>query len=127
MEAGETKPKHVITPANWRQYTDRIHQKSMEKAGIEIPSFEEAIFLGLAQAGEAGELANVIKKMWRDGQSEELFHKMVGEMADVLIYLDHLMNTFKLQATAVICKKVHELVNERHPEWFDDFQPTQVN
>jgi len=98
----------------------------MEKMEIQLGSFEESVFLGLAQAGEAGELANVIKKQWRDGQTEELHKAMRGEIADVMIYLDHLLNAYKLSATAIICEKVQELT-ERWPEYFEDFEPQKAN
>jgi NTP pyrophosphatase (non-canonical NTP hydrolase) len=42
---------------------------------------------GNALAGEVGELCNIIKKIDRDGPSEELFVALGKEMADVLGYL----------------------------------------
>ena len=126
MSSEQTGSKHTVTPGNWRQYADRIHTKAMEKMEIPQGTFEEAVFLALATGGEAGEFQNVVKKMWRDGQSEELHKKMRGEIADVLIYLDHFLNSFQLSATAIICEKVQELT-ERWPEYFEDFEPQKAN
>jgi NTP pyrophosphatase (non-canonical NTP hydrolase) len=116
--------QHQVTLQNWRQYAERIHSTCMDKMEIERGSLTEAVFLGLAQAGESGELANVIKKMWRDEQTEELHKKMRGEIADILIYLDHLLQAFNLTASSVIIEKVQELT-ERWPEYFKDWSPTE--
>jgi NTP pyrophosphatase (non-canonical NTP hydrolase) len=77
-------------------------------------------FLSLALCGEAGELANLIKKDWRgDGGIDERRQKIVKELADVAGYVfliaaelgvDLLMETFN---------KVHE-VEQR--EAFKDYQ-----
>jgi NTP pyrophosphatase (non-canonical NTP hydrolase) len=45
-------------------------------------------FLTLALCGEAGELANLVKKAWRQSHTEEeLRAKMEGEATDILVYL----------------------------------------
>jgi NTP pyrophosphatase (non-canonical NTP hydrolase) len=98
----------------------------MENMEIEPGSLTEAVFLALASGGEMGEFQNIVKKMWRDGQSEELHKKMRGELADVLIYFDHFMNAFQLSASAIIMEKVQELT-ERWPHMFEDFTPTKAN
>lgn len=126
MDSVETQPKHTVTVGNWRQYADRIHTTCMDKMEVEKGSLTEAVFLALASGGEMGEFQNIVKKMWRDGQSPELHKKMRGELADVLIYLDHFMNAFQLSASEVIVEKVQELT-ERWPEYFTDFQPTKAN
>ena len=54
-------------------------------------------FMGLAVAGEVGELANVIKKIWRGSVDEdkmkELFNALDEEAVDVLIYLCEIVLT----------------------------------
>jgi NTP pyrophosphatase (non-canonical NTP hydrolase) len=114
-----------VTLQNWRQYATRIHSTCMSQMEIERSSLTEAVFLGLAQAGESGELANIIKKMWRDGQTEELHKKMRGEIADVIIYLDHLLEAFNLTAGEVIVEKMNILV-ERWPQYFEGWAPGEV-
>lgn len=48
-------------------------------------------FMALALAGETGELANVIKKIWRghvdENKMQQLFEALDEEAVDVLIYL----------------------------------------
>jgi NTP pyrophosphatase (non-canonical NTP hydrolase) len=46
-----------------------------------------AAFYALGLAGEAGEVANVVKKMVRDGSSADLRASLGIELADVLTYL----------------------------------------
>jgi NTP pyrophosphatase (non-canonical NTP hydrolase) len=125
-ESTTLEPRHKVTPGNWRQFSDRIHTACMEQMEIEKGSLTEAVFLGLAQAGESGELANVIKKMWRDGQTPEMHKKMRGEIADILIYLDHLLGAFQLSASQVMVEKIQELT-ERWPQYFEDFEPQKAN
>lgn len=114
--------KHVVTPDNWRQYGSRIHQEAMKKMEITPGSLDEAIFLTLAASGEMGELANVVKKMWRDGQNADLSEKLTEELADVFIYLDHLVQLFQLQPSHICAKKLQALT-ERWPDYFKDWAP----
>jgi hypothetical protein len=113
-----------VTPQNWRQISDRIHSQCMEKMGVARGSLEEVVFLGLALGGEAGEMNNIIKKMWRDGQNEETARALPMECADVMIYMDHLLNALNVQVTAIICAKLQELVL-RWPEYFKDWKPVE--
>ena len=51
-------------------------------------------FMALALAGEAGEFANLVKKMWRgSGRYQDLEEKLIEEATDIFIYL---MNIFAL-------------------------------
>ncbi len=43
-------------------------------------------FLALALAGEAGELANVVKKDWRGSDIEYFSEEVLDELADIFIY-----------------------------------------
>jgi len=43
-------------------------------------------FLSLALCGEAGELANLVKKHWRDGDVRPIGQPAMDEVADVIIY-----------------------------------------
>lgn len=125
-QTAEDKPKHIITPANWREYSNHMHAVFMERMEIERGTLTEAIFLALEGGGEYGEFMNVMKKMWRDGQNEDLFKKMHKELADILIILDHIMASFNLSATEVIVDKVQELT-ERWPDIFEGFEPSKPN
>lgn len=52
-------------------------------------------FLALALCGEAGELANMIKKRWRDGA--DLTAEIRDEIADIRVYLELLAKCFGIE------------------------------
>jgi NTP pyrophosphatase (non-canonical NTP hydrolase) len=52
-------------------------------------------YLALALCGEAGELANMIKKRWRDGA--DLKAEIIEEIADIRIYLELLAKCFGIE------------------------------
>lgn len=54
-------------------------------------------FLALALCGEAGELANLIKKRWRDGK--DLQAECRDEIADIRVYLELLAKCFNIEGT----------------------------
>lgn len=52
-------------------------------------------FLALALCGEAGELANMIKKRWRDGV--DLSEDIRDEIADIRVYLELIAKCFNIE------------------------------
>jgi len=52
-------------------------------------------FLALALCGEAGELANMIKKRWRDGA--DLSNEIREEICDIRVYLELLAKCFGIE------------------------------
>ena len=75
-------------------------------------------FLALAICGEAGELANNIKKQWRGDfriDSFEYRQKVLKEIADIQIYLFHLAESFDTNIDACVAIKLPELL-ARWPE-----------
>ncbi len=54
-----------------------------------------SVFLALALCGEAGELANMIKKRWRDGVG--LSEEIRDEIADIRVYLELLARCFGIE------------------------------
>ncbi len=52
-------------------------------------------FLALALCGEAGELANYIKKRWRDGA--DLSEEIKDEIADIRVYLELIAKCFNIE------------------------------
>lgn len=72
---------------------------------------ERLRFLALAIAGEAGELANLIKKEWR-GDVLDFRQWLVdkqpeigAEMADIMLYMNHMANLLSLDLEEEIVKK----------------------
>lgn len=62
-----------------------------------FPSYssQDERFLALALCGEAGELANMIKKRWRDGV--DLSDDIRDEIADIRVYLELLAKCFDIE------------------------------
>ena len=56
-------------------------------------------FLALALCGETGELANMIKKRWRDGA--DLAEEIRDEIADIRVYLELLAKCFGIEGPAL--------------------------
>lgn len=73
-------------------------------------------FMGLALSGEVGELANVIKKIWRGSVEEdkmvELFDALDEEAVDVLIYLCEIILT-AVPDFDKVWKEKHVVLHER--------------
>src|SRR5688572_20105156 len=73
-----------------------------------FPSYssQDERFLALALCGEAGELANIIKKRWRDGV--DLSDEARDEIADIRVYLELLAKCFGIEG-----EKLDERVKEK--------------
>jgi len=88
-----------------------IHEKMTAHLFPSYASTDER-FLALAICGEVGELANMIKKRWRDGI--DLAPEIREELADIRIYLELLAKCFNIegekldQAVETKLKKVIE-------------------
>lgn len=67
---------------------------------------------GNAMAGECGEACNVVKKIDRDGWSEELQLKLAKELADVVTYADLLAARYGIDLGHAVATKFNE-VSER--------------
>lgn len=71
-------------------------------------------FLALALCGEAGELANMIKKRWRDGV--DLSEDIRDELADIRVYLELLAKCFGIEGIKLDVRVEEKLqkVVEKH-------------
>lgn len=71
-------------------------------------------FLALALCGEAGELANLIKKRWRDGT--DLTEKIREEICDIRVYLELIAKCFDIEGDKLDMAVVEKLkaVAARH-------------
>lgn len=90
-----------------------LHEK-MTKGLFPPYASEDERFLTLALCGEVGELANMIKKRWRDGV--DLTAEIREEIADIRIYLELLANCFNISGSLLddeVEAKLHKVV-EKH-------------
>ena len=89
-----------MTPV-WAEEIFAIHERALRrKKKIEPWSIEDVRFLALALAGEAGELANNIKKEWRgdDDKGDPRFTTANHEeLVDIRIYVELLAKAFNNQ------------------------------
>jgi NTP pyrophosphatase (non-canonical NTP hydrolase) len=65
--------------------TDLTHDR--DAAGDDRQTMPLDVFYALGMAGEVGEVANVVKKIQRDGGGDALYDQLGAELADVLTYL----------------------------------------
>jgi NTP pyrophosphatase (non-canonical NTP hydrolase) len=110
-----------VTKENFEVLSCRGHKYWMGVVGEQIPSMGERIFLGLAISGELGELNNLIKKEWRDGEDLERQGEIRKEIADVYIYLLHLARSYGGTPEEFAIEKTKELVI-RWPQAYDNEQ-----
>lgn len=75
---------------------------------------EKLRFMTLALCGEAGELANLIKKDWR-GDAGDRRQKIVEELADVANYAFMLAEGLGVDLPAAMLRKLKEV--EQRAEW----------
>ena len=98
-----------------RQHTDlyALHEKM---TGHLFPAYSNSDerFLALALCGEAGELANMIKKRWRDGV--DLSEEIRDEIADIRVYLELVAKCFNIEGAKLDARVETKLakVVEKH-------------
>ena len=85
------------------------YQKSAVKTAI-YPGYMGIPYTALGLAGEAGEVANKVKKMIRDGKSlEECKEGLVAELGDVLWYIANLAHEIGVPLEYVALFNVEKL------------------
>lgn len=100
-------------PQSWQKLAPAINQRfiklAQRKGNLNTPD-EITRFLVLAICGEAGELANLLKKQWRGDVANPW--DIWNEMADIRIYLEHLAENLGIDLD-VICTNKLEQVAQR--------------
>jgi NTP pyrophosphatase (non-canonical NTP hydrolase) len=75
-------------------------------------AIEEAMYLALGLNGEAGEVAEAIKKWWRDGKID--VNLLEKELGDVMWYVSQLANCFNLDLAEVLIKNRDKLIDRQN-------------
>ena len=90
-----------------------LHEKMIAHLFPAYSSTDER-FLALAICGETGELANMVKKRWRDGA--DLTEEIRDEIADIRVYLELLAKCFDIEGDKLDERVVAKLkkVAEKH-------------
>lgn len=79
----------------------------------ETGNVEELMYLALGLTGEAGEVANKVKKLFRDGESQELRTELAKELGDVMWYMARLSSVLKVDLTETLAKNVAKLESRK--------------
>ena len=96
---------------DWKTRAQRNHERFSASGNVsrDPNGPEQARFLALALCGEAGELANLIKKAWRGDRIDIL--DIADELADVRVYLEHLARVLGVDLDEACERKVDEVEN----------------
>ncbi len=65
-------------------------------------SVEALAYLSLGLAGESGEFVECVKKLWRNGDSEELREKARKELGDVMWHIARLADELNIDLSDVL-------------------------
>ncbi len=98
--------------SNWQLRAKGVHERFLKLAqakGALTTDREVLYFLALAISGEAGELANLVKKMWRGDDVEA--GQIRDEIADLRIYLEHLSRHLQIDLDSACDKKLEEVAD----------------
>lgn len=101
------------TRPKWQQRAGGIHERFLKLAQAKgnLTSDTEILhFLALAICGEAGELANLVKKSWRGDSVDP--NDIRDEIADIRIYLEHLTRHLNIDLDQA-CEQKLDVVAER--------------
>lgn len=83
-----------------------LHHRFMATAEFEVGSVSDLRFNALAMCGEAGEVANAIKKGWR-GDSLNI-DNLRDELGDVFSYWTHLVHCAGFTVEEIVTRSVEK-------------------
>ncbi len=98
----------IPAPGNWWEIAWAIHEHVTAERSI--PRYYLPYFGGLELCGEAGELANLLKKDWR-GDAGDRADAIAMELADVAIVTSFLARDLGVDLEAAIYAKLAILLN----------------
>src|ERR1700692_308466 len=102
----------------------KLHEKM---TGNLFPAYSntDERFLALALCGEAGELANYIKKRWRDGA--DLTEEIRDEIADIRVSLELIAKCFGIEGEKLDQRVEQKLLKvvEKHKARLGAFPPRE--
>lgn len=102
----------MTTTFTFSQY-QRAAKKTAIFRGQGTMSLMSLMYLALGLNGEAGEVAGIAKKIYRDGESTELANKLVKETGDCLWYLAMLCEEFGGDLGEVAQKNLDKLLDRQ--------------
>jgi len=116
----EGMKKYILDVVDFDETFDVSH--------ITEPTVLNLAFQSNALAGEVGELCNIVKKIWRDGETPERMQDLDEELVDIVIYLIQVIRTAGTDFDAAWDKKQRELrkrwYNSKPGEYNSGYDPS---
>jgi len=100
---------------NFAQFEEHV-ERTINVSGKPRPRAEAIAVFGLGLTGEAGEVADLLKKVIGHGHAVE-HKKLIAELGDVLWYVAALANTFGLSLSEIADANEAKL-RARYPDGF---------
>jgi NTP pyrophosphatase (non-canonical NTP hydrolase) len=79
----------------------------------ETGSVLELMYLALGLSGEAAEVANKVKKLYRDGDSEDLRVETCKELGDIMWYMGRLAEALGVELSDILDQNRDKLMNRK--------------
>ena len=92
------------------------YQKLSRETAIYPNRDKNFIYPTLGLTGEAGEVAEIIKRIMRDGEGlidERVKSELLKELGDVLWYLSQLATEFNISLDEIAAKNIEKLKNRK--------------
>ena len=96
----------------YQKWTRTTVVYASDAAPREGSSLVDIMYCGLGLAGEAGEVADKVKKLYRDGYSPLKRAEICKELGDVAWYMARLADEFQLPLSEVLQQNIDKL-NQR--------------
>lgn len=107
----------MLTPATQKRIWD-LHVHILETKKMHAPgSWDDMVFLALGASGEGGEVANEVKKIWRESKNADRNVNLGEEIADTIIYLKLLADVIHVNVDEAVNAKVDKLKLTKYPEF----------